>query len=594
VRALSEPSRLAAAVFLLLVGATVAAFFAAQRLKSENPLLRYRASDRAFSPNGDGIKDSARIRFKLPEGDDVTVTILDQDGGAVARVARNRYLPKGEVTLRWDGRGDDGVVAPEDTYRVRVGLRRHGRTNTLPHEVELDLTPPLPRIRAVDGPGRGPFIIDRNRRRTATAEVGRSARDARFSVWRTDGARPRRVVERLPPAGTSRRARWNGRVRGRPAPPGTYLIAAEVRDRAGNLGSIPRQLPPAASGRVQGGVGVVVRPLALTPPLLPVASGSRVRVRVDAGARRYRWVLRRVGGGRAGRGRSRARRLSLRIPDGPAGAYVLTVRTRADVARAAIPVAAPRPRPVLVVLPALTWQGRNDVDDDGDGLPDSLGRGRSARLDRPFTRGRLPRGFSAGEARVLAYLDRQRLRYELTTDLALAREGGASLAEHRAVILAGESRWLPAGLGDELRRFVRRGGRVLSIGLDSLHRTLALGARNMSEPSERAEVDFLGARVAAPAHEETSVIAQSDEINLFAGTAGSLGTWPAWEETRGVGDGRMVATAVASGGQEVFVAYRLGRGLVIRPGVQGWGRALDDDIAPPATAMRRIWTLLRR
>ena len=593
-RALSEPSRLAAAVFLLLVGATIGAFFAAQRLKSEKPLLRYRASDRAFSPNGDRVKDNARIRFKLPEADDVTVTILDEDEGEVARVAQNRYLPKGEVTLLWDGRAEDGRIAPEDTYHVRVGLRRHGRTNTLPHEIDLDLTPPLPRIRAVDKPGGGPFVIDRAQRRTATAEVGRSARDPRFSVWKTDEPRSRLVVARLPEAGSRRRASWNGRIEGRPAPPGTYLIAAQVRDRAGNQGSIPRQLPPPAEGQVKGGVGVVVRPLGLTPPLLPVASGSRVRVRVDAGGRRYRWVLRRFGGERAGRGRSRAQRLALRIPDGPAGVYVLTVETRRDVARAAIPVAAPRRRPVLVVLPALTWQGRNDVDDSGDGLPDSLTRGRAARLDRPFARGRLPIGFRSNEARLLAFLDRQGLRYELTTDLALAREGGTSLDGHSGVILAGETRWLPQLLGDQLRRFVRGGGQVFSAGVDSLQRTLALGARTMSEPSEPADRDFLGSRLGRPVREQTGLIAQSDEINMFAGTAGSLGTWEAWEETRGVGPGRTVATAVADGGEEVFVAYRLGRGLVIRPGVRGWGRALEDDIGPAGTVMRRAWTLLRR
>ena len=94
--------------------------------------------------------------------------------------------------------------------------------------------------------------------------------------------------------------------------------------------------------------------------------------------------------------------------------------------------------------------------------------------------------------------------------------------------------------------------------------------------------------------EGTGLLAQSDEINVFAGTAGSLGTWEAWEETRGVGPGRVVATAVADGGEEVFVAYRLGRGLVIRPGVRGWGRALEDDIGPAGTVMRRVWTLLRR
>jgi hypothetical protein len=270
------------------------------------------------------------------------------------------------------------------------------------------------------------------------------------------------------------------------------------------------------------------------------------------------------------------------------------VRTRRDVARAAIPVAAPRERPVLVVLPALTWQGRNDVDDSGDGLPDSLVRGRPARLDRAFARGRLPLGFRSNEAPLLAYLDRQGLRYELTTDLALARAGGAQFDEHRAVILAGETRWLPEGLGDRLRTFVRGGGRVFSAGTDSLQRTLALGARTMSDPSERAEADFLGSRLGRPVREQTGLIAQSDEINVFAGTAGSLGTWEAWEETRGAGPGRIVATAVVDGGGDVFVAYRLGRGLVIRPGVRGWGRALEDDIGPAGTVMRRVWTLLRR
>ncbi|MEA2386510.1 MAG: hypothetical protein QOJ22_684 [Thermoleophilaceae bacterium] len=592
-RALSEPSRLAAAVFLLLVAATIGAFFAAQRLKSEKPLLRYRASDRAFSPNGDGIKDSARIRFKLPEADDVTVTILDEDGGTVARVASNRHLPAGEVTLRWDGHSDDNLVAPEDTYRVRVGLRRHGRANTLPHSIELDLTPPRPRISAVGGNGRGPIVIDGNRRQSATAQVARPLRHPRFSVWRTDGAKPRRVVERLPAVG-ARRARWNGRIRGRPADPGTYLIAVEALDRAGNEGSAPRALPPPERGPARGAVGVWVRPLAITPPLVPVSSGALARVNIDAGGRRYDWVLRRVGGERAGRGRSSARRLAVRIPEGPAGAFVLTVRTRAATARAAIPVAAPQPRPVLVVLPVLTWQGRNDVDDDGNGLPDSLERDRPAAVGRSFAGGRLPRGFAGGEARLLAYLDRQKLRYDLTTDLALARAGGAPLQGHRAVILAGEARWLPQQLGDRLRDFVRGGGRLLSVGLDSLHRTVALGARTMSSPSERVERDFLGARVGRPVREPTPVTAQSDAINVFSGTAGSLGDWDAWEETRAVGSGRLVATAVASGGERVFVAYRLGRGLVIRPGVAGWSGALDDDIAPPGTTMRRIWTLLRR
>jgi hypothetical protein len=593
VRALSEPSRLAAAVFLLLVAATIGAFFAAQRLKNQPPLLRYRASDTAFSPNGDGTKDKARIRFSLPEADDVTVTILDEDGGTVARVATNKPLGKGAQTLRWDGQTDDGLLAPEDSYRVRVGLRDEGRTNTLPHSIKLDLNAPRPRIAAVDAPRRGPIVIDGLRRQSAVAKVARPARKPRFSVWRTDTAKPREVVARLPSEG-KRRGRWDGRIRGRLAPPGTYMITADALDRAGNRGSAPVRLPPPRTGKAAGGVGVLVRPVAIMPPLSPVASGGLARVGVDAGGRRYDWSLRRLDGERVRRGRSRAARLAVRVPGGPAGVFVLTVRTRAATARAAIPVAAPRPRPVLVVLPALTWQGRNDVDDNGDGLPDSLARDRRARVERRFAGGRLPVGFKNSEAKLLAYLDRQELRYELTTDLALARAGGAPLTGHEGVILAGEVRWLPGQLGDRMLEFVRRGGRLFSVGLDSLHRTMALGARSMSSPSDRSEEDFLGASVSAPVRGTTGLIAQTDEINMFAGTAGSLGSWDAWQETADLGPGRLVASAIEDDGERVFVAYRLGGGLVIRPGVRGWNAALDNDIAPPATVTRRIWTLLRR
>ncbi len=130
VRALSEPSRLAAAVFVLLVGATIAAFFAAQRLKNEAPLLRYRASTEAFSPNGDEIKDRAKIRFKLPEADEVTVTILDDDGGAgrqggdeqAAREGRaERQL--GRVHRR--GHARPGRRIPRPRRPARRGPREH-------------------------------------------------------------------------------------------------------------------------------------------------------------------------------------------------------------------------------------------------------------------------------------------------------------------------------------------------------------------------------------------------------------------------------------------------------------------------------------
>ena len=51
------------------------------------------------------------------------------------------------------------------------------------------------------------------------------------------------------------------------------------------------------------------------------------------------------------------------------------------------------------------------------------------------------------------------------------------------MILAGDARWLPERSATGCAAFVRGGGRLFSVGFDSLHRTMALGARTMSSPS---------------------------------------------------------------------------------------------------------------
>ena len=280
----------------------------------------------------------------------MTVTILDEDGGEVARVATNKSLGKGEQSLSWDGRTDENLVAPEDSYRVRVGAAGPGPRE---HPAARGQARPDAAAAGDRGRGRAGARADRDRRRAAhTRPRPRSA--------------ARRAGRGSPSGGpTSRsRARWSSasehgqeeRAVGRPdrRPAGT---ARHVHDRCERRGPgrQPRlgSAPPAAArdGRRAGGVGVVVRPVAIGPSLTPAGSGTRTGVRIDAGGRRYSWALRRPDGERVGHGRSTAARLSLPIPEGPATAYVLTARTHGEVARAVIPVAAPRPRPVLVVLP---------------------------------------------------------------------------------------------------------------------------------------------------------------------------------------------------------------------------------------------------
>jgi hypothetical protein len=474
---------------------------------------------------------------------------------------------------------------------VRVSLRRGGRTDTLERQIELELKAPRVRIEPVRGPSRGPFVIDGALRRTATVRMASRGREPSFSVWRTNGPRARLVVPDLPLTG-ERTARWDGRIGGKPAPPGTYLISGEIQDRAGNVGTAPRELPPPDSGPAPGGVGVAIRPVAVTPPLSPVSTGTRTRVTVEAGGRRYRWALRRVGGGVSSRGRSSARRLRVAIPDGPAGAYILSVQAAGHTARAVIPVEGPKARRYLVVLPVMTWQGRNDIDDNGDGLPDALARNRAARFDRPYAAGRLPVGFRSNEGALLAFLHEDRLDFDIATDVGLARSTRVPFTDHDAVVLAGDAAWFQDSLGKQLRAFVDQGGSVMSLGTQALRRTAVIGGGKLRRPSGLREKDVLDGRVGPLQEGPVELLVQSDELGLFQATAGSVGSFDTFEETSGVEPGEPVSVAGETGGQPIFVAYRLGEGLVIRPGVRGFSAALGDDVGPAAETMRRAWTLL--
>jgi len=123
----------ARAVFVLLVGATFAAFFVAQRLKSAPRVVQVGHLVKNFSPDGDGRRDLSTMRVRVKERDDVTVTIIDAKGNPVRRIAVSRPMAPGRpVRLAWDGTTDAGDRAPEGIYHVRVSLRRQGRAITVP------------------------------------------------------------------------------------------------------------------------------------------------------------------------------------------------------------------------------------------------------------------------------------------------------------------------------------------------------------------------------------------------------------------------------------------------------------------------------
>jgi hypothetical protein len=605
--------RAAGAVFGLLVVATLAAFYVAQDLKTSPSVVQAFRFPGIFSPNQDGRRETVPINVRLREADDVTLTILDDGGDPVRTLVDDVALPayrQLRPTPRWDGRDDAGRLVPDGRYRVRLTLRRQGRTVIRPRSIVKDTRAPRIVVFASEpAPGTAPEILPDPQGRKVTWRFAPVKRVPRVRLFRTAPGVRELLVQDLRPGATS--WSWDGRVGGRPVAPGTFAVSVEWRDRAGNRGtSIPLQGDlPAPRGRFGGRGGVTVRYVGVQVPGAAVRAGDRVAAFVDARRRRYRWTLRRVGTRRplaAGSG-TRAQ-LTPAIPrDEPSGLLVLTVRVRGHAtsvpvavqARRAVRGTPPRPRGTLVVLPYETWQGRNPLDEDGDGAPNTLERGVGAGLERILAGG-LPAGVAEREAPALAWLGRTGRRFDLTADLALERADGDPLAGYRGVLIPGDAVWLTPRVRQRLRAFVRRGGRLMSLGTGSLQQVVDVSrsGRRLVRPRRTGRTDLFGATLAPPERRPTDleVSPLPDEIGLFRGTAGSFPDAGVYERTLRLGseaDALAAAVTVQPPGRTVIVAAGFGRGLVIRPGMPDFAARLSAG-GPYTALMERSWTLLSR
>src|SRR3954447_12975662 len=215
-------------MFGVLVLLTVGAFFVTQRLKRAKPAIRHVHIPTWISPNGDGRKDTARLGFRLPKADRVTVSIVDGGGDEIRRLLDDRSLPKGRHRFRWNGRDASAAAAPDGLYYLRVTLRDQGRATTAPRPIHLVTRRPRPKLVSVP-PSR---IAARGPRRITIRYAGASRPAAPiFSIYRTDaGGRPRLVARHAGALGRTV-GFWDGRNRrGHRVPPGTYAVAVTVQN----------------------------------------------------------------------------------------------------------------------------------------------------------------------------------------------------------------------------------------------------------------------------------------------------------------------------------------------------------------------------
>jgi hypothetical protein len=591
-------------VFALLVLGTAGAFVLTQVLKTEMPVvLRFSVEPIHFSPNGDGVRDRTRIGFDLSEPAEVSFSVIDGEGNDVRELVDERDLA-GDAKHRftWDGRDDDGAVVPDGIYRMRVVRRKEGRRLDSYKRIVLDTTPPRVRLLSAE-----PGVVDPSAGRPVAVKIryrGPKTRGPEFRVWRTDDGPPR-VVRRFRGDNT-RSGVWDGRtISGDYAVDGDYALQVRVRDRAGNEALGPLGTPSARTARP--GTGVAVRRLTLEGPGGSVAAGSLATLRVGPRARRFDWELTRLGSGRVlKRGRRRGEeRLRVRLPDDSrSGVYVVRVQARKLTARwplvvAGLPprgVPADRPRP-LVVLPAITWQGRNPFDSDLDGFADTLDDARSVPAERPYAGGRLPPALTRESEPLLGFLDRARLAYDLTTDLALARGEGPALGNAPGIAVGGSAIWLPRRLRERLLGEVEAEGKAVALfGGQSLRRSVALAGARLRDPSPPRPDDLFGERTRPERVDPPAPLAvERDRLDLFAGVDGLFGEFDLIERSVSLPEGaRLLSAAGREPDAPAFVGYRLGDGTVVRTGTPQWTRQLDEralDVEVPRVT-RRIWDLL--
>ena len=574
---------IARVAFALLAVATLAAFFVTQRLKDSDPVVKRIATPLLVSPNGDKRKDTARVTFELPKGDRTTVAVVTAGGDERRRLMDDERLGKGRHAVEWDGRDDDGRVLRDGAYYVRVSLRRQGRAVTGPRPITLETTPPRPRLQSAQRLRDGSVRLRYS---------GPSSPPPLITVYRTDGGKAREVARFIGERNRNVQV-WDGFVGLKRLPPGDYAFGVTVQNKALVAGSWPTKLPPTRA-TAQPRTGVTFTDLDLAPPLEPIRSGTVARVAVGGPARRFRWKLTRLGSIRPlRRGRASGHTLAFRVPpDAPTGVYSLVVEGAGHRATAPIAVRAGGAAPVLVVLPAIAWQGRNAVDGDRDGFDETLDDSRTVGVSRALADGRPPAGFVTRVAPLMRFLGRR--DYDLTTDLALARNSGPKLRSYQGLMFVGDERWLPPQLNRRLRAYVQGGGKVASFGTDAFRRRVNVTDQLLTDPSPPERTNVFSERTSPLRSEPAPLVRERDTLKLFAGTDGLIGLFETFERSDAlVGGARLETSAGRDPGKPVFVGYRLGQGIVVRVGVRGWAAALDDG-EEEANVTRRIWALLSR
>jgi hypothetical protein len=142
---------------------------------------------------------------------------------------------------------------------------------------------------------------------------------------------------------------------------------------------------------------------------------------------------------------------------------------------------------------------------------------------------------------------------------------------------------------------VEQGGKVASFGTDAFRRLARVSANLLTGPTQPERVNVFGEETALT-HivEAPMVVNRPDTLGLFAGTDGLVGLFTQFEQSKAlVGGAQILSSAGRDPRHPAFVAYRLGKGIVVRVGSPAWSADLAGN-TELTDVTRGIWSLLSR
>lgn len=215
-------SRLARSIALLLV-------IAATPVGVASAMVATLSGCAAFSPNGDGRRDTCGLSLTLDAAATVDIHVTTGDGGSVTTVAEDLAVPSGTTTFAWDGTDALGLTVADATYTITATADAGSGPMTSVVRVDVDTRAPQVRWREIAPeplPDASPFALRiTTRDAAATLAIEAVFFDDEGEVGRENG------VVRTGRATVKARPRY---ASGAPWLPGLYRARVVATDPAGN------------------------------------------------------------------------------------------------------------------------------------------------------------------------------------------------------------------------------------------------------------------------------------------------------------------------------------------------------------------------